>query len=40
MNRRKRGLDEEENMTDLKERETNEERQIELVNVCHCLTFW
>ena len=32
-----RGLDEEENMTDLKEREANEERQARLVYLCRCL---
>ena len=35
--RERRGLDEEENVTDMKERETNEERQTRLVNLCHCL---
>ena len=33
----KRGLDEQEKMTDLKERETNVERQTRLVNLCCCL---
>ena len=34
------GLDEEENVIDVKERETNEERQIiRLVNLCRCLHF-
>ena len=31
----KRDLDNEENVTDLKKRETNEERQTRLVNICH-----
>ena len=35
--RERRGLDEEENVTDMKERETNEERQTRLVNLCRCL---
>ena len=33
----KRGLDNEGNVTDVKERETNEERQIRLVNLCRHL---
>ena len=33
----KRDLDDEENVTDVKKRETNEERQIRLVNLCHRL---
>ena len=31
---RKRGLDNERNVTDVKERETNEEKQTRLVNLC------
>ena len=34
MKRGKRGLDDEGNVTDMKERETNEERQTRLVNLC------
>ena len=37
MKQGKKGLDDEENMTDVKERETNEERQTRLVNLCHHL---
>ena len=33
----KRDLDDEENVTDVKKRETNEERQTRLVNLCHRL---
>ena len=33
----KRGLDDEENVTNVKERETIEERQTRLVNLCHHL---
>ena len=33
----KRDLDDEENVTDVKKRETNEERQTRLVNLCHHL---
>ena len=36
----RRRLDKEENVTDLKERETNEERQKRLVNLCLCLHIW
>ena len=37
MKLRKRGLDNEGNVTDVKERETNEERQTRLVNLCYHL---
>ena len=37
VNKVKRGLDNEGNVTDVKERETNEERQTRLVNLCHHL---
>ena len=30
-------LNDEENVTDVKKRETNKERQTRLVNLCHCL---
>ena len=35
MKQGKRGLDDEENVTNVKERETIEERQTRLVNLCH-----
>ena len=37
MKGRKRGLNNEGNVTDMKERESNEERQTRLVNLCHHL---
>ena len=37
VNEVKRGLDNEGNVTDVKERETNEERQTRLVNLYHHL---
>ena len=37
MKRGKRDLDDEENATDVKKRETNEERQTRLVSPCHHL---
>ena len=37
MKSRKRDLDNEENVTHMKKRETNEERQTRLVNLCRCL---
>ena len=40
MKQGKRGLDDEENMTDVKEREANEERQTRLVNLCCRLPIW